>query len=216
MACFDLVIQTGGSLHPDGEPDRFISTYTAFLRCTRDCDGRVFTVGKAKAYRIHTDLAQQAGETVFEVCDAHSQGMHEVYAALFDPATNDLSDAVRRQMDGFDSDVLVVDYVLLSPRWRGLRIGLLAARKLIDLLGGGCGLAVSWVYPLNADAEEFRRVPEGWIPRHTDKPAEREARRQLRQYFGQMGFERVGKTKLDGLSMARVMPTLEELLRPRR
>jgi hypothetical protein len=46
------------------------------------------------------------------------------------------------------------DLVLLSPRWRGL----MAARKMLDLLGGGCGLAVCWVYPLNPDAGEFRRV----------------------------------------------------------
>jgi hypothetical protein len=173
----------------------------------------MFKVGKVKAYRIHADLAQQAGESVFDVCDAHSQQMHEVYAALFDPGTDDLKEPVREPIDGFDSDVLVLDYVLVSPRWRRLKIGLLTARKLIDLLGGGCGLAVSWVYPLNAD--EFRKVPEGWIPRHSDEAAEREARRKLRRYFRRMGFERVGRTRFDGLSPARVTPTLTDLLRPR-
>jgi hypothetical protein len=166
MASFDIVLTTSGSLHPDGEPDRFISAYTGLILCTRDRDGEVFKVGKVKAYRIHTDLARQAGESVFDVCDAHSQGMQEVYAALFDPATDHLREPVRDQIDGFDADVLVLDYVLLSPRWRGLKLGLLAARKLIDLLGGGCGLAVSWVYPLHPDADEFRKVPAGWIPQH--------------------------------------------------
>jgi hypothetical protein len=214
MASFDIVLKTSGGLHPDGEPDRFISAHTGLVRCTRDGDGRAFRVGKVKAYRIHADLARQAGEPVFDVCDAHSQGMHEVYAALFDPATDDLQEPVREQIDGCDSDVLVLDYVLLSPRWRGLKIGLLAARKLIDLLGGGCGLAVSWVYPLNPDADEFRRVPGGWIPRHADEAAEREARRKLRRHFRRMGFERIGRTRLDGLSLARVTPTLADLLRP--
>jgi hypothetical protein len=216
MASFDLVLQTSGSLHPDGEPDRFISAYTGLILCTRDRDGKVFKVGKVKAYRIHTDLARQAGESVFDVCDAHSQEMHEVYAALFDLATDDLKESVRDQIDGFHSDVLVLDYVLLSPRWRGLKLGLLAARKLIDLLGGGCGLAVSWVYPLNPDADAFRKVPEGWIPRHADEAAEREARRRLRRHFRRMGFERIGRTRLDGLSLARVTPTLADLLRPGR
>jgi hypothetical protein len=31
-----------------------------------------------------------------------------------------------------------------------------------------------------------------------------------------MGFERIGRTRFDGLSLARVTPTLEDLLRPRR
>jgi hypothetical protein len=66
-----------------------------------------------------------------------------VYAALFDPQADAIKDEVREQFDGFDADVLVLDYVLLSPKWRGPRLGLLAARKVIDLLRGGCGLAVS-------------------------------------------------------------------------
>jgi hypothetical protein len=214
MAFFDLVLQTGGSLHPDGEPSDCISECTGVIRCTRDQDGKVFKAGKAKAYRIHADLARQNGESVFDVCDAHSQEMHEVYAALFDPATDDLKESVRGQIDGFDADVLVLDYVLLSPRWRGLKLGLLAARKLIDLLGGGCGLAVSWIYPLNPDADEFQKVPAGWIPRHAGEAEERAARTKLRGYFRRLGFERIGKTRFDGLSLARVTPTLAGLLRP--
>jgi hypothetical protein len=214
MASFDLVLQTSGSLHPDGEPDRFISTHSGSILCTRDEDGKVLRVGKVKAYRLHADLAQQAGESLFDVCDAHSQGMHEIYAALFDPATDDLRESVRDQLDGFVADILVLDYILLSPRWRGLKIGLLAARKLIDLLGGGCGLAVSWIYPLNPDAPEFAKVPAGWIPRHADEAGEREARRKLRRHFRRMGFERIGRTRFDGLSLTRVTPGLADIIRP--
>jgi hypothetical protein len=216
MASFDILLKTSGSLHPGGEPDHFISAYSGLILCTRDRDGKVSPVGKVKAYRIHADLAWQAGESVFDVCDAHSQEMHEVYAALFDPASDDLKESVRGQFDGCDADVLVLDYILLSPRWRGLKLGLLAARKVIDLLGGGCGLAVSRVYPLNPDADEFRKVPEGWIPRHADKAEEREARRKLRRYFRRMGFQRIDRTRFDGLSLAQVTPTLADLLRPRR
>src|SRR5688500_3238132 len=107
MASFDLVLRTGGSLHPHGEPDDFITEYSGIVRCTRDRDGKVYNVGRTKAFRIHADLARQAGEPLFDVCDAHSQAMHEVYAALFDPATDDLEEAIRDQFDAFDSDVLV-------------------------------------------------------------------------------------------------------------
>jgi hypothetical protein len=214
VASFDLVLRTSGSLHPDGEPDRFISTHTGWVVCTPDRDRKASKVGMVKAYRIHTDLALQAGESVFDVYDAHSREMQDIYADLLDPLTNGLKESVRGQIDGFDSDVLVLDYVLLSPRWRGLKIGLLAARKLIDLLGGGCCVAVSWVYPLNPDAEEFRGVPDSWIPRHADEAEERDARRKLRRYFRRTGFESIGRTRLDGLSLARVTPTLADLIRP--
>jgi hypothetical protein len=216
MASFDIVLQTGGSLHPDGEPDDYIADYSGPIRCTRDRDGRVFKVGKVKAYRIHAALAADHGESVFDVCNCHSQQMHDLYAALFDPQQDDLKEEIRRQFDGADADVLVLDYVLLAPRWRGLKLGLLAARKLIDLLGGGCGLTVSDLAPLNPDASEFLKVPPGWIPRHANEDEEREGRRKLRRHFWRMGFERIKGTRFFGLSMARVVPTLADLIKPDR
>jgi hypothetical protein len=53
----------------------------------------------------------------------------------------------------------VLGYVLLHPKWRGLRLGLLAARKMVDLVGGGCGLVVSHIAPLRDDAYDMLRVP---------------------------------------------------------
>jgi hypothetical protein len=166
MSTFDIALRTESSLHPHRDPDRFITEHRGGIRRTRDRDGKVSAVGLVQAQRIHVDLAQQAGVSLFDVCDAHSQEMHDLYAALFDTETDDLKEEVRACYDASDNDILVLDYVLLSPRWRGLKLGLMAARSLIDLLGGGCGLAVSWVYPLNGEAAELGKVPAGWIPRH--------------------------------------------------
>jgi hypothetical protein len=215
MAFFDIVLRTSGSLHPGGEPDEFISTHTGVIRCTRDRDDKVFRVGRVKAYRIHAGFARQAGESIFAVCDARSQEMYEVYDALFDPSEDDLKPSIRR-FDAVDSDILVLDYVLLIPRWRGLRLGLLAARKVIDLLGGGCGLVVSRIAPLNPDAEEFRAVPTGWIPRHGSVEERRAATVSLRRHFRRMGFERIRGTRFHGLSLSQIEPTLEDLLKPGR
>ena len=214
MARFDIVLQTRGSLHPGGEPDDYISDHAGVIRCTRDHGGQVSTVGRVRAFRIHAGLARRGGESVFDACDAHSEEMHDLYAALFDPEEDDLKEAVVRQFDALDPDMLVLDWVLLHPRWRGLKLGLLAARRTADLLGGGCGLAVSWIHPLNPDAGEFEKVPRGWIPRPASGGEEREARRKLRRYFRRMGFERIRGTKYHGLTMARVTPTLEDLIRP--
>jgi hypothetical protein len=216
VSSFDLVLRTEGSLHPGGEPDRFVSAHSGVIRRTRDRDGRSFNVGLVKAYRIHAAQAEDAGEPLFDVCDCHSQQLHEVYAALFDADTDDLKEEVRARFDVFGSDVLVLDYVLLSPRWRGLKLGLMAARKMIDLLGGGGGLAVSWVYPLNPDAKLFSKVPVGWIPRHGGQDEEKEGRRKLRRHFRRVGFRRVGKTRFDALPLSRTTPTLEDIVRPGR
>jgi hypothetical protein len=130
MVTFDLALQTAGSLHPGGGPADFISAYRGAIRCTRGRDGKAFRVGRVKAYRIHAGLAGRAGEPLCDACDAHSQGLHEVYAALFDAKADDLRGGVRARFDCFEPDVLVLDYVLLAPRWRFGRKAL--PRRLLE------------------------------------------------------------------------------------
>jgi hypothetical protein len=208
MTLFDILLSTRASLHAEGEPDEFISSYDGFIRAEND-DGVLRKVGRIHAWRVHMGLALNHGESLFDVFDAHSQPMHELYTALFDPETDYFTDAIIHQFEATDCDLLLLDYIILNPRWRGLRLGLLAARKLIDILGGGCGLVVSHIAPLRRDAHAFLKVPKAWLP-----PARKEGRRKLCSYFAQMGFERIGRTPYYGLSMARVTPTLSDLLRP--
>ncbi len=171
MSNFDIILKTSSSLHPDGEPDRFISEHAGVIRRSRDRGGKTINVGVARA--------------------------HDLFAALFDSGTDDIREDVRAAFDVFDADILVLDHVLLSPRWRGLKLGLMAARKMIDLLGGA-------------------RVPARWIPRHAEVDEEREARRKLRRHFRRMGFRRIGRTRYDALSLSQVTPTLEDIVRPGR
>jgi hypothetical protein len=214
MTFFDLVLQTTASLHPDGEPDEFISTFTGYIVGSGEDDVRR-RVGKVLAYRINSELAANGGEPLFDVCDAHSASLREVHTLLYDHDDYQFKPAITDQFGDGGWDTLVLDYVVLNPRWRGLRLGLLAARKLIDLAGGGCGLVVSYVAPLRPDAHQKLGVPAPWLPSH-ETPAEcREAACKLRRYYRQMGFERIGRTPYYALSMTRRVPTLAELLRPR-
>jgi hypothetical protein len=213
MGFFDLVLQTGTSLHPYEEPNDFISEYTGRVRYERERDGRVFTVGKVHAYRLHAGLALDHGESLFAVCDSHSQAMHDLYAAFYDAKTDHFTDAVAERFDAVEPNCLVLDYVVLHPRWRGLKLGLLAVRKLVDVLGGGCGLALSEILPLNPDADSLG-VPAVWLPRHDTEGALASAKRSLRRYFKRMGFRRVGRTAYYALSLARKMPTDRDLLNP--
>jgi hypothetical protein len=67
------------------------------------------------------------------------------------------------------------------------------------LLGGGRGLTVSRIATLNPDAEEFRGVPAGWIPRNGDVEERRAAAVKLLR----MDFERIRGTRFHGLSCRR-------------
>jgi hypothetical protein len=214
MTFFDLVLQTGSSLHPHVEPDGLISEYHGVIRCERKDGGKWFKVGKAHAYRVHAGQAANQGESLFDVCDAHSQEMHVLHTLLYEERQYGFKGAITEQFEAMEPDLLVIDYVVLHPRWRGLKLGLLAVRKMVDLLGGGCGLTACHIAPLKPDAHGMLKVPPSWLPRHDTPDARKDAVRKLRRYYRRMGFERIGRTPYYGLSMARVVPDLEDLLKP--
>jgi hypothetical protein len=214
MACFDVVLKTRGSLHACGDPTSYIADYSGSIVCTRERDGRTFRVGTVRAYRILAEQAQNNGQSIFEACDSYSQQLHDVYAAVYDPAEDELDPLVRDCFDCCSSVVLVLDYVVLAPRWRRLKLGLLAVRKMIDLLGAGCGLTVARFQPLHPESDLFLDVPADWVPRHRTAEDRRNAARKLRRYFRRMGFRRIPGTRFHGLSMTRQQPTLADLLQP--
>jgi hypothetical protein len=213
MTFFDIVLKTESSLHPFGEPDEYISEYAGFVRAEGE-DGALRRVGKVHAWRIRAEDAAANGESLFEVCDAHSHEMHVVQTLLYEPNAYELKEELVRDFDVLGFDCLVFDYVVLHPKWRGLKLGLLAVRKTIDLVGCGCGLVVSDIAPLRRDAHSLLKVPAAWLPRHETTEEKKEGVRKLRRYFRRLGFRRIGKSPYFGLSMTRQAPSASELLRP--
>jgi hypothetical protein len=213
MASFDLVLQTSGSLHPQSEPTDFVSEYTGIIRCTRDRDNKVCSAGKVHAYRIHAGLAANHRESLFDVCDAYSHEMHVLHTLLYEPNSHGFQEPLIDRFHAVEPDCLVLDYVLLNPRWRGLKLGLLAVRKLVDLIGGGCGLVVSEILPLHPDADKMLKVPKSWLPRHQTPEERNQGVVKLRRYFRAMGFKRLGRTSYYAMPTAQVTPSAAELLK---
>ena len=214
MASFDVVLRPQSSLHPDGEPTDYISEYQGVITCTDDETGAVTKVGKVMALRVHAALAHNMGESLFDVCDAHSGELHHLHTALYEPDAYHFRDDLMARFDAAEPDLLVLDYVVLAPKWRKLRLGLLAVRRTVDLLGGGCGLAVSYIAPLRRDAATYIGVPKRWLPFHRTKNERRAATVRVRRYFRRMGFERLGRTPYYALPLNQVVPTAKELLNP--
>ena len=104
MTFFDLVLQTRTSLHAHGEPDDFVSEFTGVIHAEGD-DGVSRSVGKVHAWRIQAEGAAEAGEPLFDVCDAHSQEMHEVHTLLYEPDDYTYRDEIVGRFDlaGWDT-----------------------------------------------------------------------------------------------------------------
>jgi hypothetical protein len=149
---------------------------------------------------------------LFDICDAHSQELHILHTLLYEPDDYGFKKELVRKFDAIESDFLVLDYVVLSPKWRKLKLGLLAVRKLVDLIGDGCGLAVSLIAPLRADAHKIVRVPRSWLTKFETKEQRRDTTVKLRRYFRQMGFARLGKTPYYVLPINQVTPGAADLL----
>ena len=214
MASFNIELRTGASLHPDGEPSDFVSEHTGVITCEDDETGAVTKVGRLSALRVHVALAHNAGEHLFDVCDCHSGELHSLHTLLYEPGQHHFREGLMARFEATESDLLVLDYVILNPKWRGLRLGLLAVRTFVDLIGGGCGLVVSEIAPLRPDAHKALRVPAKWLPRLSSKDDARDGAVRLRRYFRRMGFRRLGRTPYYAMSLNQVTPTAAELLEP--
>lgn len=211
MTTFDLDIGARVSLHADGEPSDFITAYDGRVLATDDT-GRTKVAGRVVAHRVQAGLAADHRESLFDVCDAHSGDLHYLHALLYEPGGYGFRPAIVERFEAYEADLLVVDHVVLAPRWRGLRLGLVVVRKLVDLVGGGCGLVVADISPLNPEMYQELRVPRGWLPAAASEGVRRAGAVKLRRHFRRMGFERLGRTPYYALPTALVTPTAADLL----
>lgn len=214
MGFFELVVQSGITLHGEGEPSEYVSEHTGYLRYHRERDDRVVRVGKLHAYRIHADRAANDGISIFEVCDAHSSELLDLYTTLFDLEEDFYEEDIQQQFTVVQADCLMIDWVVLHPKWRGLKLGLVAIRKAVDLLGGGCGLTVCQPAPVHPESFDMIGIPGTWLPENLTREERQEATRKLRRYLKRMGFRRIGRSPYYGLSMTHVMPSVDDLLKP--
>jgi len=213
MTFFDLALQTSVALPPCGEPSEFVSEYVGLIRKHTEDGGKITPVGKIKALYVHVDLAMDERVSLYDVCDDHSDELHRLHRRFFERNTYDLKESLTRQFDAIPCDLLVIDYVALDPKWRRLKLGLLAVRQLIDLLGAGCGLVVSEILPLSPHAPKLLKIPRSWVPVHKSKDELGKATKKLRQYFRQVGFERVGRSAYYALAVSRLATPAADLLK---
>src|SRR5688572_27814378 len=123
MASFDIVLQTGASLHTDGEPSEFVSEYSGVITCEDEETGGVTKVGRVGALRVNASLARNAGTPLFDVCDCHSQELHILHSLLYEPDTYSFRDEIATEFEALGLDLLLLDYVVLNPKWRKLKLG---------------------------------------------------------------------------------------------
>ena len=117
-----IVIQLFFSINRDlsassGEPDDYIVVIDGHVQ-----DEAQEEVGRLKGYIIQVERASEQEKNLYLVCDAHSQTIADYYEALFDLDTDEIKDAIQRQLDSFHTgDILILDRIEVLPLYRKTR-----------------------------------------------------------------------------------------------
>lgn len=172
--------------------------------------------GTLTGHIVKVDRIWNDDERLFDICDAHSQTLHEYSCALFNFKKNELKQSIDKQFGGLIArDVLIIDQVQIFPQYRGKGLGLAAVWRFMDTFQGACGLAVMQPFPLQSNpllAKEQKWFDE--MGMSAFEKDEKLALEKLRSYWGRLGFERLLRTKYFALSLEQEQPGLKEVLAP--
>jgi len=162
--------------------------------------------GKEDAGQIGASLVQfgealDHGISAERLGDGISADISEYWEHLFDVETGYLKEGIQSEFEVVDLDLLIIDYVTIHPKFRGLGIAESAIYRTIGIFGTGCGLVVCKPWPLQftpsvaEDPEALKRL----APPNVGKG---EALRKLRSYWSQLGFWPLGNTGIYVLSVS--------------
>lgn len=213
---YRLDFRTGVYLSTDTDYDEYVRHIFGEVTCIEEGSGGESRsrAGTLDGYLIRTDAIINNREDVFEVCDEHSQTLHEYSRVLFDVHTRTLKPKITAQLgDIVAENVLILDQVEVLPQHRGHGLGLAAVSSFIDTFGYGCGLVACEPYPM-----QFKEMTPDHIVWCTKMNVnafgrdKKQALTKLRAHWSKLGFQRLRGTNKFALSPEYRRPVLSEVL----
>lgn len=130
-----------------------------------------------------------------------------VYAGelLFDVDTGCWKEEVQDEYEASGCDLLIIDCVEISPKFRGTGICPIAIDKTIDIFGSVCGLAACKPWPLQF-TPAFTRDRKALNRLKAPSGGQDEAVRKLRAYWSKLGFWPLGETGIYLIGIAQRGP----------
>lgn len=194
------------------EPERFIHRYKGKII---DCDNNEERkAGKFSARVIDVRGAMFDGCDIFDVFDSEGGAM-SCYENLYESDSEDFNEKTRDVAFGGDypwnPNILILDYLLVRPEFRGKGLGLHAIRALIQRLRQGVGLVALKPFPLQFEvkASESTGYRKGGL--HLFNISETEARRKLVKHYALLGFREVPDTEFMVLNPEVKLPSPTEM-----
>lgn len=174
-----------------------------------DSDPEIRTVGTVSFFIVNRGLAMNEGLNALDACDSVSQDVFEYGAAVLD-AGGSIKEEVARQFECIGGDLMILHCATILPGHRGKNVGLVAARRIIQLYGRG--LVVCRPQPLQHVGEsESSRDVDPLMEYDRFKSTAVAAKRALRRHWECLGFQRIGASDFYALSTEYRLPSVELL-----
>jgi len=186
-------------LHEPVETD-FVHSITGRIIAESEARGDE-DAGNIRASLIQFSEALDHGISAERLGDGISGDIAEYWEHLFDPETGHPKEEIQNEFETVDLDLLIIDYIVIHPEFRGLGIAESAIRRMIDIFGTACGLVACKPWPLQFtpsvadDQEALKRLA---LP----NVSKGEAIRKLRSYWSRLGFWPLANTGIYLLSIS--------------
>src|SRR5207249_439474 len=157
--------------------------------------------GRIGASLVQFSEALDHGISTTRLGDGFSGEISEYWERLFDPESGHLKDEIQTEYEVAGLDLLIIDYVEIYPKFRGLGIAVSAVNRTIDVFGAGCGLVVCSPRPPQftpAVANDQAALKRLAVP----NVSEDVALTRLRTYCSRIGFWPLGNTGIYLLSVS--------------
>ena len=158
-------------------------------------------VGYIKGSLVQFGEAMDHGISTERLGDGIDGNIAEYWELLFDLDTGCWKEEVQNEYEASGCDLLIIDCMEISPKFRGTGVGPIAVDRTIDIFGPVCGLVACKPWPLQftpafaRDQKALKRLKAPGVGRD-------EAVRKLRAYWSRLGFWPLGETGIHVLGTA--------------
>lgn len=189
------------SLHEEYVDADFVHSILGKISAMSEDRGNDEDVGYIKASLVQFGDALDHGIRTERLGDGINGNIAEYWELLFDLGTGYWKEEVQEEYEASGCDLLIIDCMEISPKFRGTGVGPIAIDRTIDIFGPVCGLVACKPWPLQF-TPAFARDRKALNRLKAPRVRQDEAVRKLRAYWSRLGFWPVGETGIYLLGMA--------------
>lgn len=175
------------SLHQEYVDADFVHSILGKISAKSEDRGDEEEVGYVKASLVQFGEAMDHGISTERLGDGIDGNIAEYWELLFDLDTGCWKEEVQDEYEASGCDLLIIDCMEISTRFRGTGVGPIAIDRTIDIFGPACGLVACKPWPLQftpafaGDRKALNRLKAPGV-------GQDEAVRKLRAYWSELGF----------------------------